>query len=128
MTVDRRVLVVDSDLDCRELVRDTLVADGCSVRAAETGDTALALLQQEPVDIMFISASLPDASGLALLDAVRGLAEPPEVIVISAWETIDSAVKALKRGALCYLTKPLDPDRVLRLTRKVVEEIRRRRL
>jgi DNA-binding NtrC family response regulator len=127
MTRERRALVVDSDLDSRDLIRETLLADGFAVRTAEGGETALASLQAEPVDLVFASSSLPDTTGLALLDAIRGLSDPPEVIFITAYETIDAAVKAVKRGALCYITRPLTPDRLLHLTRKAVEEIRLRR-
>jgi len=49
------------------------------------------------------------------------------VIFVTTYETIDSAVKAVKRGALCYITKPLTPERLLHLTRKAMEEIRLRR-
>jgi DNA-binding NtrC family response regulator len=127
MTQERRALVVDSDLDSRDLIRETLVADGFAVRAAEGGEAAMASLQGEPVDLVFTASSLPDMTGLALLEAIRGLADPPEVIFITAYETIDAAVKAVKRGALCYITRPLTPDRLLHLTRKAVEEIRLRR-
>jgi len=127
MTAERRALVVDSDLDSRDLIRETLLADGFTVRAAEGGEAALASLQEEPVDLVFASSALPDTTGLALLEAIRGLADPPEVIFITAYETIDAAVKAVKRGALCYITRPLTPDRLLHLTRKAVEEIRLRR-
>ncbi len=127
MTQERRALVVDSDLDSRDLIRETLLADGFVVRTADGGEAALASLQAEPVDLVFASSALPDTTGLALLDAIRGLADPPEVIFITAYETIDAAVKAVKRGALCYITRPLTSDRLLHLTRKAVEEIRLRR-
>ena len=127
MTQDRRALVVDSDPDSRNLVCETLAADGFTVRAADSGEAALASLQRDPVDLVFTASSLPDTAGLALLESIRGLSDPPEVIFITAYETIDAAVKAVKRGALCYITKPLTPDRLLHLTRKAVEEIRLRR-
>jgi DNA-binding NtrC family response regulator len=127
MTQERRALVVDSDLDSRDLIRETLLADGFTVRASEGGAAALASLHEEAVDLVFASSSLPDMTGLALLEAIRGLGDPPEVIFITAYETIDAAVKAVKRGALCYITRPLTPDRLLHLTRKAVEEIRLRR-
>ena len=65
-------------------------------------------------------------NGLTFLEATRNLPEPPGVIFITAYENIDDAVKAVKRGALCYITKPLARDRLLHLTRKALEEIRLR--
>ena len=127
MTPDRRALVVDSDPNSRDLIRETLLADGFAVDAVESGAEGLTKLQPGAVDLVFAASSLPDTTGLALLDAIRNLADPPEVIFVTAYETIDSAVKAVKRGALCYITKPLTPDRLLHLTRKAIEEIRLRR-
>jgi len=127
MTTERRALVVDSDPDSCDLIRETLTADGFVVRVTEDAEAALASLQDEPVDLVFTASSLPGMTGLALLEAIRGLADPPEVIFITAYETIDSAVKAVKRGALCYITKPLTSERLLHLTRKAIEEIRLRR-
>ncbi len=127
MTTERRALVVDSDPDSCDLIRETLTADGFVVRVTEDAEAGLASLQDEPVDLVFTASSLPGMTGLALLEAIRGLADPPEVIFITAYETIDSAVKAVKRGALCYITKPLTSERLLHLTRKAIEEIRLRR-
>jgi len=127
MTFERRALVVESDPDACGLVRETLEADGFRVRTADTGAAALTALQQDPADLVFTASSLPDTSGLVLLDTIRSLPDPPEVIFITAYETIDSAVKAVKRGALCYITRPITRDRLLHLTRKAVEEIRLRR-
>ena len=127
MTFERRALVVESDPDTCDLVRETLEADGFRVRTADAGAAALTALQQDPADLVFIASSLPDTSGLTLLDTIRSLPDPPEVIFITAYETIDSAVKAVKRGALCYITRPITRDRLLHLTRKAVEEIRLRR-
>jgi DNA-binding NtrC family response regulator len=124
MTPDRRAIVVDHDPDSSSLVRETLEADGFHVQTAETGEAGLLALKQQPVDLVLTASSLPDTSGLALLDAIRALPDPPAVIFITAYETIDTAVKAVKRGAMCYITKPLTPDRLLHLTRKALEEIR----
>jgi DNA-binding NtrC family response regulator len=127
MTPDRRAIVVDHDPDSSSLVRETLEADGFQVQTAATGEAGLLLVKQQPVDLVLTASSLPDTSGLALLESIRALPDPPEVIFITAYETIDTAVKAVKRGALCYITKPLTPDRLLHLTRKAIEEIRLRR-
>ena len=62
--------------------RETLEADGFRVRTAGAGAVVLTALQQDPADLVFIASSLPDTSGLMLLDTIRGLPDPPEVIFI----------------------------------------------
>ncbi|MCX5733649.1 MAG: sigma-54 dependent transcriptional regulator [candidate division NC10 bacterium] len=127
MTLDRRTFVVESDPDSRALLCQTLKAEGFNVQTAETGEATLAALKRSPADLVFTAHDLPDMTGLNLLEDIRALPDPPEVIFVTTYETIDSAVKAVKRGALCYITKPLTPDRLLHLTRKAMEEIRLRR-
>ncbi len=126
MAKQARTLVVGGDSDSRHLLLDTLRADGFLVHAVEKGEAALLALQQEPVDLLFTDSLLSDMNGLTFLEATRNLPEPPGVIFITAYENIDDAVKAVKRGALCYITKPLARDRLLHLTRKALEEIRLR--
>jgi DNA-binding NtrC family response regulator len=105
----------------------TLETEGFSVQSAESGESALSALKRNPADLVFAANDLPDTNGLDLLENIRALPDPPEIIFVTSYEAIDSAVKAVKRGALCYITKPLSPDRVLHLTRKAMEEIRLRR-
>ncbi len=119
--------MLESDPDSRSFLCATLEAEGFSVQSAESGAAALAALKRTPADLIFTANDLPDTDGLALLDEIRALPQPPDVIFVTTYETIDSAVKAVKRGALCYITKPLAPERLLHLTRKAMEELRLRR-
>jgi DNA-binding NtrC family response regulator len=121
-----RLLIVDDDSDSRFLLREILEADGFSVIPAENGDAALACLKREPVDLVFTDYVMPGMNGLALLEKIRELPDPPGVIFVTAYGTIDSAVEAIKRGAFGYITKPLTRERLLHLTRKALEEIRLR--
>ena len=127
MLTERRTFVVDSDPSARELLRETLQAEGFRVRTADTGEAALAALTRESVDLLFVADSLPDMNGLSLLEAVRSLPNPAEVIFVSTYETLDTAVTAVKRGALCYVTKPLAPERLLHFIRKAMDELQLRR-
>jgi DNA-binding NtrC family response regulator len=124
MNKQPRVLLVGDDADSRLVLQEALEADGFSVRVAETGESALTQLRRDPADLVFTDQALRDTTGLALLDTLCRLPEAPAVIFVTAYETIDSAVKAVKQGALCYITKPLSRDRLLHLTRKAIEEIR----
>jgi DNA-binding NtrC family response regulator len=121
-----RLLIVDEDTESRGIFKQILEADGFTVIPAENGDSALACLKREPVDLVFTDFVLPGMNGLTLLESIRALPNPPGVIFVTAYGTIDSAVEAIKRGAFGYITKPLTRERLLHLTRKAVEEIRLR--
>jgi DNA-binding NtrC family response regulator len=121
-----RILIVDHDGESRRQFQEILEGEGFAVATVETGDAALARLKQEPIDLLFTDYDLPGQDGLALLGAIRTLASPPAVIFVTAYGTIDSAVEAIKRGALGYITKPLSRDRLLHLTRKAIDEIQLR--
>ncbi|HTU03324.1 MAG TPA: sigma-54 dependent transcriptional regulator, partial [Candidatus Sulfotelmatobacter sp.] len=121
-----RVLLIGDEPESRAILQETLEADGFLVAIAATGGAALAQLRRETVDLVFADYHLPDTNGLALLAPLRALPVPPEVIFVTTYETIDAAVKAIRQGALCYITKPLNRERLLHLTRKAIEEIRLR--
>ena len=121
-----RVLLVGDEVESRTILHETLEADGFSVAIAATGAAALAQLRRESADLVFTDYQLPDTNGLSLLGPLRGLPAPPEVIFVTTYDTIDAAAKAIRQGALCYITKPLNRERLLHLTRKAIEEIRLR--
>jgi DNA-binding NtrC family response regulator len=121
-----RILIVDHDGESRRQFQEILEGEGFAVTVVETGDAALACLKRERMDLVFTDYDLPGQDGLALLDAIRALKPPPAVIFVTAYGTIDSAVEAIKRGALGYITRPLSRDRLLHLTRKAIDEIQLR--
>jgi DNA-binding NtrC family response regulator len=120
------LLIVDDDTDSRSVLAEILHGDGFSVEAAESGAVALEILRRKKADLVFTDYVMPGMNGLVLLENIRKLPDPPPVIFVTAYGTIDSAVEAIKRGAFGYITKPLTRERLLHLTRKALEEIRLR--
>jgi len=103
-------LVVDDDADFRESMALLVEREGFVVRQADSVGTARALLAKAPADIVLIDLSLPDGDGLELArDEGAALAA---FVVITGNASVDSAVDALRRGALDYLTKPVDQPRL----------------
>jgi two-component system, NtrC family, response regulator AlgB len=111
-TPRQRVLVVDDERNIRATLAVCLEGYGCSVRTAASADAALEALRAEPFDVAFVDLRLGAADGLELLP--RMLAERPglAVIVITAYATYDSAVRAVKLGATQYLPKPFTPEQI----------------
>jgi two-component system NtrC family response regulator len=108
-----RVLVVDDEPAQLELVRGFLVKRGFEVVTATDGETALARVRAEPVDVILTDQKMPGLSGLELLEAARAITPEVAVVVVTAYGTIEDAVAAIKGGATDYLTKPLNLDELL---------------
>jgi len=120
-----RVLIIDDEEIIREALHALLTMDGCVVKTAPTAEEGLALLADEEFDTVLLDLMLPDRNGLEVLEEIRRSDEGMPVVMITAFGTIDTAVKATKQGAFHYFTKPFKNDEVLVVLRNAVD---RRRL
>jgi two-component system, NtrC family, response regulator AtoC len=102
------ILVVDDVDTAREAIADSLRKDGKEVLEAGTLKEARAFLEMNKADICVLDILLPDGNGLSLLDEVIQMTAQPKFIVITAHGQIDYAVEAMKKGALDFITKPID--------------------
>jgi len=118
------VLVVDDELFFRKLYRDLLAEEGYRVEVCENGDDAILLMQQSPVDLILTDMVMPGKCGLEVLRAARLLANPPEVILVTGYASVESAIQALKSGARDYLVKPFNPDELKHLIHNCLEQRR----
>ena len=118
-----RVLVVDDERNIRKTLSVCLQGLGCQVTETGSSASALEAIGRSPHDVAFVDLRLGKEDGLELLP--RLLAERPglDVVMITAYAAIDSAVEAMKRGAKDYLPKPFTPVQI----RKVIEAARARR-
>ena len=107
------VLVVDDEETARSFVCGALSDAG--YEALEAGDLAQAhqVIETGSADIVRLDVMLPDGSGLSLLDRIELENPSPPVILITPYGEVDTAVQAMKRGALDYLQKPLDLEQML---------------
>jgi adenylate cyclase len=106
-----RVLVVDDDRVNRLLLTRGLERDGHRVTAADNGETALQLLQEDPPDVVLLDIVMPELDGISVLERIKGdsaLQHLP-VIMISAIDEVDSVIRCIEMGAEDYLPKPFDP-------------------
>src|SRR5438477_415542 len=117
-----RVLVVDDERNIRKTLAVCLESLGCAVTECGSASAAVDSLARLPHDLAFVDLRLGKESGLDLLGSL--LAERPalEVIIITAYATIDTAVEAIRRGARDYLPKPFTPAQIQR----AVEQARSR--
>ncbi len=102
-----RVLVVDDEEGVREFLAESLDRDGHDVATAANGREALELLREEPFDLVFTDLKMPVLDGMGLVRALRVEQPDVEVIVLTAFGDVSTAVEAMKLGAFDYLEKPL---------------------
>ena len=100
------ILVVDDDNYIRLFLKETLESKEYRVELAEDGEEALAKIKSSPPDLVLTDLKMPHKDGLELLKDVHKLDEAIGVIIITAYGTVETAVKAMKDGAFDYLTKP----------------------
>jgi two-component system response regulator HydG len=115
------VLVADDDPGLRESLERTLTRDGYRVVVASDGRAALERLQAGGVDLVLSDLRMPGLSGLEVLRAVKAMAPDVDVILLTAFGTIEEAVKAMKEGAYDFLTKPFQRAQLQRVIRQALE-------
>jgi two-component system, NtrC family, response regulator AtoC len=120
-----RLLVVDDEQTIRKLCVTVGEALGFVCLEAESGDSALALLEEQPAHMVLTDMVMPHMSGLAFLEKVKKLLPRTEVALMTGHGSIETAVQAMKLGAYDYITKPFSPLEELRLfLRRMAEKIR----
>lgn len=107
MNEDKLVLVVDDDAPIRDSLEKTLKRDGYTVLTAAGGESALMLIRQQPVNLILTDLKMPNMDGLQLLKAAKMLSPEIEVIVMTAFGEVGSAVEAMREGAYHFIQKPL---------------------
>jgi NtrC-family two-component system response regulator AlgB len=117
------VLVVDDEKNIRATLTMCLEAAGCVVTSAGTSEAALAAVERKPFDLAFLDLRLGEQDGMALLPRLLAARPGLAIVVITAYATIDTAVEAIKRGAVNYLPKPFTPGQI----RHVVDQVAARR-
>lgn len=119
---DIGILVVDDELIVRESLGKWFRESGYRTEVAENGAVALNKLQSGHWNIMLVDMKMPGMDGLELLHRVREVNKDIVLIIITAFASVDSAVKALKDGAYDYITKPIDPDYLDHLIEKAIHQ------
>lgn len=105
------VLIVDDEKHTREGLQQAL-AEHYDVTTAASADEAFNLLEADTFDVVLTDLRMPGKSGLKVIDKALGLAHRPAVLMMTAYGNIDTAVEAMKRGAVDFLTKPVNIERL----------------
>jgi two-component system, NtrC family, nitrogen regulation response regulator NtrX len=119
-----RILVVDDEAEIRRSVRMILEYEGYDVQEASSGPEALAIIERETPDLVFLDIKMSGMDGLDALQRIRQTNESLPVVIISGHGTVSTAVEATKLGAFDFIEKPLASERVLVTIRNALDQTR----
>lgn len=119
---DLGILVVDDEQIVRESLTKWFQEDGFRAEAVMDGHTALKKLRSEPWNLVLVDIRMPGMDGMELMHRIKKMNRNVVVIVITAFATVETAVRALKEGAYDYVTKPIDPEYLSHIVVNALEQ------
>lgn len=119
--MQERILIIDDDKEMCTLLEEVLSGEGFSLTTSSDSGEALKLLKKEDFDVVITDLMMEGLKGLELLQESKRIAPLTPVIIITAFGTIESAIKAMKMGAFDYLTKPFPLDELILTVKKAME-------
>ncbi|MDY7037378.1 MAG: response regulator, partial [Thermodesulfobacteriota bacterium] len=117
------ILVVDDELVIRDSLKEWLEDEGFKVDIAESGEDALNKLNKKKFNLMLLDIKMPGMDGVETLKRARDIYPELPVVMMTAYATVETAVEAMKIGALDYLMKPFDPDSLVPLIVQLYQNI-----
>lgn len=117
-----QILIVDDELIARENLEHVLRKEGYEVVAEESGAAALAILKKREFDLVMTDLRMQQVDGMQILERTKKLYPDTEIIMITGYATVTSAVEAMQKGAYHYLPKPYKIDEVRILVRQALEK------
>jgi len=118
-----RILIVDDEPSMREMLRIVLRRDGYEVTVAANGAEALDVLQRERMDLLLSDIRMPDISGVEVLRAAKEANKDLVAFMMTAFASTDTAVEAMRLGAVDYFTKPFNMDELRIKVRQHLETL-----
>jgi DNA-binding NtrC family response regulator len=114
------ILIIDDEAEIRESLQTLLEFEGYEVDTAANGAQGISKLSDRPFDLVLLDLALPDRNGLELLPELRAIDPQISVIMITAYGTVEDAVRAMQSGAANFLQKPWDNEKLLADVRAVI--------
>jgi DNA-binding NtrC family response regulator len=124
MQAQGAILIVDDEVSVRTSLGGWFRRDGYEVATAENATAALHLLRDRAFDVVLLDIKMPGMDGMDLQEHIHRIDPRIAVVMITAFASVETAVRALKQGAFDYVTKPIDPDELSHLVRRAMEQRR----
>ncbi|MBI5100471.1 MAG: sigma-54-dependent Fis family transcriptional regulator [Nitrospirae bacterium] len=116
-----KILVIDDEDIVRTSCSRTLSPEGYEVKLVKSGFDGFKLLEEEQFDIVLTDLKMPEIDGIEILRRIKEKWPEVEVIIITGYQTVDTAVKSIKLGAFDYLEKPFTPDGLISSVTKAMD-------
>ncbi len=120
MTKKIRIMVVDDEPSVRDSIADWLREDGYEVESAPDGFKALEMVKSQDWNILLLDLKMPGMDGIETMVRVKEISPDTEIIMVTAFATVDTAVEAMRAGAYDYLVKPVEPEELDLQIKKIV--------
>ena len=119
-----RILVIDDERIALRNLEHVMKKEGYEVTATQSGPNALKLLEEQPFDVVLTDLRMEKVDGMQILNKSRELYPDTEVIMITGYATLDSAVESMKHGAFYYIAKPFKLEEVRKVVKEAVHKVR----
>ena len=116
------ILIIDDEPELRNLLSKLINLEGYRVQTAESGKGGLALINKEDFAVIITDVRLPDINGIELIKNIKKINPFTEVIVLTAYGTIEDGVRAIKEGAFDYITKGDEDNKIVPVVQRAVEK------
>jgi two-component system response regulator PilR (NtrC family) len=120
--IEDKILVVDDEQSMREFLDIMLKKEGYKVSLASNGDEVLKYIDKDIFDLVLLDIRMPKMDGIAVLKKIKSTSPETVVIMITAYASADTAIKAMKEGAYDYITKPFKVDEIKLIIKNALEK------
>ena len=117
----KKILIVDDDTAHRTMLKVNLAGAGYDIAEADDGDRVLPILAEQDIDLILMDLKMQRMNGMEAIRLLREKGRPEPVIVITAFSSVESAVEAMKHGAMDYVTKPIDIEALKLVVAKALD-------
>ena len=124
MNRNTKILIVDDEKIALKNLEHVMKKEGYDVIGTQSGQNALKLLEEQQFDAVLTDLRMEKVDGMQILKRCRGLYPDTEIIMITGYATLQSAVDAMKHGAFYYIAKPFKLDEVRKVVKEAVEKVR----
>ncbi|MFR9018947.1 MAG: response regulator [Fusobacterium sp.] len=117
----KKILIVDDERNIRTTLKMCLSGEGYEIETAVNGEDGLEKAEQDKYDLIFLDIKMPGMNGMEVLEELRNRENKTNIIIMTAYGTIEDAVKAMKLHAVDFIPKPFTPDEIRETAKKVFE-------
>ena len=117
-----KILLVDNDHSTGDFVYDTLTYEGYNVLIETSAERALEMLKYEPFEVIITELKLPDMDGIDFMEASKQIAPGTDIIVMTGFPSMESAIKVIGLGVVDYITKPIKMDQIKDVVKKALNK------